>query len=232
LLSALPAQDYERLLPYLQPVTFPLGKVVYESGGRLGSVYFTTTAVVSLLYTMADGATVEMGLAGNDGVVGVALFLGGDTTPNQAVVQITGGAVRMKAEVLQAEFARGGALQHALLRYTQALITQIAQTAVCNRLHPVEKRLCRWLLLCHDRVQSDELRMTQQFIANMLGERRESVTVAAGCLQDAGLIQYARGHIKIINRKGLEAAVCECYPIVKTEFDRLLGTGSTPDFSL
>jgi hypothetical protein len=172
-----------------------------------------------------------MGLAGNDGVVGVALFLGGDTTPNRAVVQIAGGAVRMKAEVLQAEFARGGALQHALLRYTQALITQIAQTAVRNRLHPVEKRLCRWLLLCHDRVQSDELRMTQEFIANMLGGRRESVTVAAGHLQDAGLIQYARGHIKIINRKGLEAAVCECYQIVKTEFDRLLGTGSTPDFS-
>jgi CRP-like cAMP-binding protein len=228
LLSALPVQDYERLLLHLQPVTFSLGKVVYESGGRLDYVYFPTTAVVSLLYTMEDGATAEMGLAGNNGVVGIALFLGGDTTPNRAVVQIAGGAVRMKAKVLQAEFARGGALQHALLRYTQALITQIAQTAVCNRLHPVEQRLCRWLLLCHDRVKSDELRMTQEFISNMLGGRRESVTMAAGHLQDAGLIYYARGHIKIVNRKGLEAAVCECYQIVKTEGDRLLRTGSTP----
>lgn len=228
LLSALPAEEYHRLLPQLEPVTLALGAVVYESGKRLHSVYFPTTSVVSLLYTMADGTTAEMGLTGNDGVVGIALFLGGDTTPNRAVIQVAGGALNMKAKVLQEEFARGGALQHVLLRYTQALITQISQTAVCNRLHRVDQRLCRWLLLCHDRVRSDELRMTQEFIANMLGGRRESVTVAAGRLQDAGLIQYARGHIKIIDRKGLEAAVCECYQIVKTEGERLLGSGNTP----
>ena len=166
---------------------------------------------------------------GNDGVVGVALFLGGDTTPNRAVVQIAGGAFRMKAKLLQEEFARGGPLQHLLLRYTQALITQISQTAVCNRLHSVENRLCRWLLLSHDRVKSDELAMTQEFISNMLGGRRESVTVAAGRLQDAGLIHYARGHIKILNRNGLEASACECYRIVKDELDRLVGTGGKPD---
>jgi CRP-like cAMP-binding protein len=223
LLSALPAEDYQRLVPNLDQVTFPLGKVVYESGGRPNYVYFPTTSVVSLLYIMEDGSIAEMGLCGNDGVVGVALFLGGDTTPNRAVVQIAGGAFRMRAKVLKEEFARGGALQYSLLRYTQALITQISQTAVCNRLHVVEQRLCRWLLLCRDRTRSDELLMTQEFIANMLGGRRESVTVAAGHLQDAGLIHYARGHIRILDRKGLEATVCECYRIVKAEFDRLLG---------
>ena len=228
LLSSLPAEEYHKLLPRLEPVSFTLGKVVYESGRRLHSVYFPTTSVVSLLYTMADGTTAEMGLTGNDGVVGVALFLGGDTTPNRAVIQVAGDALKLKAKVLQEEFARGGALQHVLLRYTQALITQISQTAVCNRLHAVDQRLCRWLLLCHDRVPSDELRMTQEFIANMLGGRRESVTVAAGRLQDAGLIQYARGHIRIVDRKGLEAAVCECYQIVKTEGERLLRTGTPP----
>jgi len=164
-------------------------------------------------------------------VVGVALFLGGDTTPNRAVVQIAGGAFRMKAKLLQEEFARGGPLHHLLLRYTQALITQISQTAVCNRLHSVENRLCRWLLLSHDRVKSEELVMTQEFISNMLGGRRESVTVAAGRLQDAGLIHYARGCIKILNRKGLEASACECYRIVKDELDRLLGTGGRPDLT-
>jgi CRP-like cAMP-binding protein len=204
-------------------VTFALGEVLYEPGGHLDHMYFPTTAVVSLLYTMENGSTAEMGLAGNDGVVGVALFLGGDTTPNRAVVQIGGSAFRMKAKVLREEFARGGPFQRVLLRYTQTLITQISQTAVCNRLHPVEQRLCRWLLLCHDRVQSDELEMTQEFIANMLGGRRESVTVAAGHLQDAGWIHYARGHISILDRKGLEGAVCECYRIVKDEFDRLYG---------
>jgi CRP-like cAMP-binding protein len=193
LLFGLPADQYERLLPNLQRIPLPLGKVVYESGGRQDYVYFPTTAVVSLLHTMQDGSTAEMGLTGNDGVVGVALFLGGDTTPNRAVVQIGGSGFRMASRMLQNEFARGGALQHALLRYTQALITQISQTAVCNRLHSMEKRLCRWLLLCHDRVQSDELVMTQEFIANMLGGRRESVTVAAGDLQNADLIRYARG---------------------------------------
>jgi CRP-like cAMP-binding protein len=204
-------------------VTFALGEVLYEPGGHLDHMYFPTTAVVSLLYTMENGSTAEMGLAGNDGVVGVALFLGGDTTPNRAVVQIGGSAFRMKAKVLREEFARGGPFQRVLLRYTQTLITQISQTAVCNRLHAVEQRLCRWLLLCHDRVQSDELEMTQEFIANMLGGRRESVTVAAGHLQDAGWIHYARGHISILDRKGLEGAVCECYRIVRDEFDRLYG---------
>ena len=221
ILLGLPLEERERVLRTLQPVTFALGDVVYESGGQLDNIYFPTNSVVSLLYTMEDGSTAEMGLAGNDGVVGVALFLGGDTTPNRAVVQIAGGAFKMKARILREEFARGGHLQHVLLRYTQALITQISQTAVCNRLHSVEKRLCRWLLLCHDRVASDELQMTQEFISNMLGGRRESVTVAAGHLQDAGLIHYSRGHIRILDRKGLEAASCECYAIVKEEFERL-----------
>lgn len=222
ILASLSADERQHLLAALQPVEFALGDVVYESGGSLDHIYFPTTAIVSLLYTMEDGSTAEMGLAGNDGVVGVALFLGGDTTPNRAVVQIAGGALRMNASVLRAEFARGAALQHMLLRYTQSLITQISQTAVCNRLHSVEKRLCRWLLLCHDRVATDQLAMTQEFISNMLGGRRESVTVAAGRLQDASLIHYSRGHISILDRKGLEAAVCECYQIVRDEFDRLL----------
>jgi CRP-like cAMP-binding protein len=186
-------------------------------------VYFPTTSIVSLVYTMEDGATVEMGLAGSDGVVGIALFLGGDTTPNRAVVQIAGGALRMPAQVLQEEFKRGSSLQLLLLRYTRALITQISQTAVCNRLHSVEQRLCRWLLLTHDRVKVNELQLTQEFIANMLGVRREGVTHAACHLQAAGLIQYARGRITILDRKGLEATVCECYRVVKQEFGRLLG---------
>jgi CRP-like cAMP-binding protein len=226
LLSVLPAEEYQRLIPDLQPVTFSLGEVVYDLGGHLDYIYFPTTSVISLLYTMKNGSTAEMGLAGNDGVVGVALFLGGDTTPNRAVAQIAGGAFRLKAVILQKEFARGGAFQQLLLRYTQALITQISQTAVCNRLHSVENRLCRWLLLSHDRVRSDEVMMTQEFLSHMLGGRRESVTVAAGRLQDMGLIHYARGHIKILDRRGLEASVCECYRIVKDEFDRLLGSGS------
>jgi CRP-like cAMP-binding protein len=170
---------------------------------------------------MENGSTAEMGLTGNDGVVGIALFLGGQTMANRAVVQIGGGAFRMKVATLKEEFARGGALQKLLLRYTQSLLSQISQTAVCNRLHPVESRLCRWLLLSHDRVKSDELRMTQEFIANMLGGRRESVTVAAGRLQDAGLIHYSRGQIRILSRQGLEAAVCECYHVIKKETDRL-----------
>jgi CRP-like cAMP-binding protein len=221
LLAALPRDEYQRLVPDLQPVTFSLGEVVYESGGHLDYIYFPTTSVVSLLYVMEDGSVAEAGLAGNDGVVGVALFLGGDTTPNRAVVQLAGGAMKMKAKLLQAEFRRGGALQQLLLRYTQALITQISQTAACNRLHSVEQRLCRWLLLCHDRAESNELLMTQEFISNMLGGRRESVTVAAGRLQDARLIHYIRGRIRILDRKGLEAAVCECYGVVKNEVDRL-----------
>jgi CRP-like cAMP-binding protein len=223
LIAALPREDYERVLPHLEPVTFALGDLVYDAGRPLDFLYFPTTAVVSLLYTMADGSTAEMGLTGNDGVVGIALVLGGATTPNRAIVQIAGGALRLPAQRLQAEFTQGGAVQQVLLRYVQALITQISQTAVCNRLHAVEQRLCRWLLLSHDRVHSRELPMTQEFIAHMLGGRRESVTVAAGRLQDAGLIHYARGHITILDREGLEATVCECYQVVKQEIDRLFG---------
>jgi CRP-like cAMP-binding protein len=222
LLSALPADEYRHLLPAQDRVAFCLGDVVYEVRDTLEYVYFPTTCVVSLLYTMENGSTAEVGLVGNDGVVGVALFLGGETTPNRAVVQIGGEVIRIKAEVLQAEFARGGALHRLLLLYTQALITQISQTAVCNRLHPVERRLCRLLLVTHDRIQSDELAMTQEFLSIMLGGRRESVSVAAGRLQTAGLIHYRRGHIKILDRKGLEANACECYQVVKGELERLL----------
>ena len=223
LLAALPGGEYERLLPQLAQVSFSLGEVVYEFGGQLDYVYFPTTSIVSLLYTMENGSSAEMGLTGNDGVVGIALFMGGGTMPNRAVVQNAGDAIRMKAKVLQDEFARGGRFQHLLLRYTQALITQISQTAVCNRLHSVEQQLCRWLLLSHDRVKADELIMTQELIADMLGVRREGVTVAAGHLQDAGAISYVRGHIKILDRQKLEETVCECYQVVKDEFHRLLG---------
>ena len=226
LLAALPGEIHARLRPALQPVAFALGDVVYDTGGRMAHIYFPTTAVVSLIYTMENGATAEMGLVGNEGLVGIALFMGGETTPNQAVAQVAGGALRMKAQALLEEFRRGGPFQLALLRYTQALITQISQTAVCNRLHPVEKRLCRWLLLTRDRVPSDEILMTQEFIAHMLGVRREGVTAAAHHLQEAGLIRYTRGHITILARARLEAAVCECYGVVKTELDRLLRPGA------
>lgn len=223
LLALLPEEDYQRLLPQLEPVVLELGQVVYQNAQQLEYLYFPTTSMVSLLYTMADGMTAEVGLTGNEGVVGIALFLGGDTTPNQAVVQIGGAAFRLGAKTVREEFKRGEAFQHVLLRYTQALLTQISQTAICNRLHPVEQRFCRWLLLSHDRVKTDKLAMTQELIASMLGGRRESVTVAAGHLQDTGLIHYARGHITILNRQGLEASVCECYEVVKTEYERLLG---------
>jgi len=223
LLAALPAEEYQRLLPQMQPVTFALGQVVYEFGGQLEFVYFPTSSIVSLLYTMENGTSAEMGLTGNDGVVGIALFMGGGTMPNRAVVQSAGGALRMSSSVLHTEFVRGGEFQRLLLRYTQALITQISQTAVCNRLHSVEQQLCRWLLLSHDRINTDELIMTQELIADMLGVRREGVTLAAGRLQDGGAIKYVRGRIKIIDRQKLEDTVCECYQVVKTEFDRLLG---------
>jgi CRP-like cAMP-binding protein len=223
LLASLPADEYARLLPRLRQVSFSLGEVVYEFGGHLDYVYFPTTSIVSLLYTMENGSSAEMGLTGNDGVVGIALFMGGGTMPNRAVVQSAGEAIRMKAKVLQDEFALGGKFQHLLLRYTQALITQISQTAVCNRLHSVEQQLCRWLLLSHDRVKADELIMTQELIADMLGVRREGVTVAAGRLQDAGAISYVRGHIQILSRHQLEETVCECYQVVRDEFKRLLG---------
>jgi len=223
LLASLPREEYERLRPRMQQVSFSLGEVVYEFGGHLDYGFFPTSSIVSLLYTMENGTSAEMGLTGNDGVVGIALFMGGGTMPNRAVVQSAGGALRMKAKVLQDEFATGGKFQYLLLRYTQALITQISQTAVCNRLHSVEQQLCRWLLLSHDRVKADELIMTQELIADMLGVRREGVTVAAGRLQDAGAISYVRGHVKILDRQKLEETVCECYQVVKNEFDRLLG---------
>ena len=223
LLAMLPREEYERILPHLGQVSFSLGEVLYESGAQMDHIYFPTTAIVSLLYTMENGSTAEMGMAGNEGLVGVALFMGGDTMPNRAVVQSAGCAVRMRAKVLQGEFATGGTFQRLLLRYTQALLTQMSQTAVCNRLHEIEQQLCRWLLLSRDRLDSDELVMTQELIANMLGVRREGVTVAAGRLQEQGLISYVRGRIQILDRRGLEAAVCECYKVVKDEYDRLLG---------
>ncbi|HEY6806432.1 MAG TPA: Crp/Fnr family transcriptional regulator [Pyrinomonadaceae bacterium] len=223
LLAGLPLDEYEHLSTSLQPVSFTLGQVVYEFAGKLDYVYFPTTAIVSLLYTMENGSSAEMGLTGNDGVVGIALFMGGGTMPNRAVVQSAGGALRMRAKALQDAFALGGVFQQLLLRYTQALITQISQTAVCNRLHSVEQQLCRWLLLSHDRLNTDELVMTQELIGDMLGVRREGVTVAAGRLQDEGAISYVRGRITILDREKLEATVCECYRVVKDEFDRLLG---------
>ncbi len=223
LLAALPCEAYERLRPHLEAITFSLGEVVYESGGRMRYVYFPTTSHISLLYTMIDGSTAEMGLVGREGVVGIALFMGGETTPNRAMVQGGGRALRMKSKALLDEFKRGGEFQQLLLRYTQALITQISQTAVCNRLHSVEQRLCRWLLMTHDLAQSDELEMTHEFISNMLGVRREGVTMAARRLQERKMISYVRGHISIIDRTQLLAHVCECYQVVRDEHNRLFG---------
>jgi len=222
LLAALPAADYEGLLPDLELVPLQLGSAVYESGGHLSYLYFPTDSIVSLLYVMENGATAEIAITGNDGVVGIALFMGGESTPNRAVVQSAGYAYRLRAAVMKKEFDRGGPLQHLLLRYTQALITQMAQTAVCNRHHSVEQQLCRWLLLSLDRLRSNELTMTQELIANMLGVRREGVTEAAGHLQAAGLIHYSRGHITVLDRPKLEKQVCECYAVVKREMARLL----------
>ena len=222
LLSALPAKDYARLLPELEPIVMPLGWVVYESGSRMRYVYFPTTSIVSLLYVMESGASAEIAIAGNEGLVGISLFMGGESTPSRAVVQSAGEGYRIKANVLKNEFALGTEFQRLALRYTQALITQMAQTAVCNRHHSVDQQLCRWLLLSMDRLPGDELQMTQELIANMLGVRREGVTAAAGDLQDAGLIHYARGHITVLDRPKLEQRVCECYGVVKKELDRLL----------
>jgi len=222
LLDALPAADYDRLAPHLELIPMNLGDVLYESGAKLRYVYFPTTCIVSLLYVMEDGASAEIAIVGNEGILGISLFMGGDTTPSRAVVQSAGHAFRLKAELLKNEFGRFGPTMHLLLRYTQALITQMAQTAVCNRHHSVDQQLCRWLLLSLDRLQSNKLSMTQELIANMLGVRREGVTEAAGKLQDDGLIHYRRGTITVVDRAGLEAKVCECYQVVKTEFDRLL----------
>lgn len=222
LLATLPVEDYQRLLPNLKPVTFALGQVIYESQGHMKQVYFPTTSHVSLLYTMIDGSTAEVGLVGNEGLVGIALFMGGDTTPNRAIVQGAGDAFSMQAKVMQDEFKRGSAFQLSLLRYTQALIIQISQTAVCNRLHSTEQRLCRWMLMTHDRTHSDELQMTHEFISNMLGIQREAVSLAAHRLQDKRVISYKRGRIKILDRNELEKYACECYQMVKDEQDRLL----------
>jgi CRP-like cAMP-binding protein len=222
ILAALPAADYARLLPDLELIPMPLGWAVYESGGHLRYLYFPTTSLVSLLYVMEDGASAEIAISGNEGLVGISLFMGGETTPSRAVVQGAGNGYRLGANAAKREFATGGNLQHLALRYTQALITQMAQTAVCNRHHALDQQLCRWLLLSLDRLQGNELVMTQELIANMLGVRREGVTEAAGKLQAEGLIHYSRGHIKVLDRTGLEKRVCECYAVVKKEYDRLL----------
>ena len=222
LLDALPASDYERVASHLELVSMKLGDVLYESGATLRYVYFPTTCIISLLYVMEDGASAEIAIVGNEGILGISLFMGGDTTLSRAVVQSAGHAFRLRADVLKTEFGRFGPTMHLLLRYTQALITQMSQTAVCNRHHSVDQQLCRWLLLSLDRLQSNELSMTQELIANMLGVRREGVTEAAGKLQKAGLIRYSRSRITVLNRPGLEARCCECYQVVKTEFDRLL----------
>ena len=222
LLDALPAEDLERLSPHLELVPMQLGEVLYEPGMKLRHVYFPTTSIVSLLYVMEDGASAEIAIVGNDGILGISIFMGGETTPSRAVVQSAGLGYRLKADLLKGEFERFGSLMHLLLRYTQALITQMSQTAVCNRHHSVDQQLCRWLLLSLDRLTSNELSMTQELIANMLGVRREGVTLAAGKLQDAGLIRYSRGRITVLDRTALEARACECYQVVKTEFDRLL----------
>jgi CRP-like cAMP-binding protein len=223
LLAALPDEEFERLAPHLELVAMPLGEVLYESGGQLHHVYFPTTSIVSLLYVMQDGASAEIAVVGNEGLLGVSLFMGGETTPSRAVVQSDGHGYRLEGQLLKDEFNRAGPLLRLLLRYTQALITQMSQTAVCNRHHSVEQQLCRWLLLSLDRLPTNTLTMTQELISNMLGVRREGVTEAARRLQAAGLIRYSRGRIEVLDRPGLERAVCECYGVVKLEFDRLLG---------
>jgi CRP-like cAMP-binding protein len=222
LLAALPESAWQRWRPNLEPVTLTLGQVLYESGDTLGHVYFPTTAIVSLLYVMENGASAEIAVVGLEGMVGVSLFMGGESTTNRAVVQSAGKGFRLHAQAMKDEFNRAGPVLHLLLRYTQALITQMAQTAVCNRHHSLDQQLCRWLLLSMDRLRGNELVMTQELIANMLGVRREGVTEGALKLQKAGLIRYARGHITVLDRPALERATCECYAVVKNEYERLL----------
>jgi CRP-like cAMP-binding protein len=222
LLDALPPEDLERLLPKLKLIELPLGEVLYESGARQRRVFFPTDAIVSLLYMMVDGSSAEIAVVGNEGLIGVSIFMGGETTTSRAVVQSAGYAYQLSGRLLKEEFTRGGPMQYRLLRYSQALLTQMAQTAVCNRHHSLDQQLCRWLLLSLDRLTGNELVTTQELIANVLGVRREGVTEAAGNLQHAGLIEYRRGHITVLNRPGLEARTCECYAVVKKEFDRLL----------
>jgi CRP-like cAMP-binding protein len=224
LLKSLPHDDFERVASHMELVPLMLGEALSESGRCLQYVYFPTTAIVSLLYVLEDGASAEIAIVGNEGVFGISLFMGGNTTPSRAVVQSAGHAYRLKAELLKAEFERFGPTMRLLLRYTQALITQMAQTAVCNRYHSIDQQLCRWLLISLDRLRSNELVMTQELIANMLGVRREGVTEAASRLQESQLITYRRGHITVLNRIGIERRSCECYQVVKTEYDRLLSS--------
>jgi len=222
LLASLPSAEWRRLEPHLERVELPLGKVLYESGDTMRHVYFPTNTIVSLLYVMESGASAEIGVVGNEGIVGISLFMGGGSTPSRAVVQSAGEGLRLKAQIIKDEFDRSGPVMHLLLRYTQALITQMSQTAVCNRHHSLDQQLCRWLLLSLDRLQGTTLTMTQELIANMLGVRREGVTESALKLQRAGLINYARGHITVLDRPGLEKRCCECYAVVKKEYERLL----------
>ena len=222
LLTALPAEELERLRPHLQAVPMPVGAVLYESGMPAAQVYFPTTCIVSLLYLMQDGASCEIAVVGREGVIGISLFMGGETTPSRALVQSTGHAFRLKGQFLKDEFNRIGAVHNLLLRYTQSLLTQMSQTAVCNRHHSIDQQLCRWLLLRLDRLSSNKLSTTQEAIARSLGVRREGVTEAAGKLQNAKLIRYSRGLITVLDRPGLEASACECYGVVKRESDRLL----------
>jgi len=222
LLASLPDAEWQRWRPQLEPVDLPLGQVLYESGRTLSHVVFPTTAIVSLLYVMENGASAEIAVVGNEGIVGISLFMGGESTPSRAVVQSAGQGFRLAAKTIKDEFNRAGPVMHLLLRYTQALITQMAQTAVCNRHHSLDQQLCRWLLLSLDRLQGSELVMTQELIANMLGVRREGVTEGALKLQKARLIRYSRGRITVLDRKGLEQRTCECYAVVKKEYDRLL----------
>lgn len=228
LLAALPDAELARWTPSLERVDMPLGKVLYESGSRVDYVYFPTTSIVSLLYVMEDGASAEIAVVGHEGIVGISLFMGGSSTLGRALVQSAGKGFRLKADMVLEEFNRAGHVLHVLLRYTQALITQMSQTAVCNRHHSLDQQLCRWLLLSLDRLHSRDLVMTQELIANMLGVRREGVTEAAGQLQKAGLIEYRRGHITVIDRAGLELRTCECYAVVKKEYDRLLPPAKNP----
>jgi CRP-like cAMP-binding protein len=222
LLAALPTAEFERLAPHLELVPMPLGEILYEPGGQMRHAYFPITAIVSLHYVLESGASSEAAGVGNEGVVGISLFMGGDTTPSSAVVQTAGHGYRLAGRLLKQEFDRAGPMQQLMLRYTQALIMQITQTAVCNRHHSVDQQLCRWLLLTLDRMPSHELVMTQELVATMLGVRREGITLVAGDLQRDGIISYRRGHISVLNRAGLETRVCECYAVVKTELNRLL----------
>lgn len=228
LIAALPTAELDRLAAHLEPVTLPLGEFLYEPGGQLQHAYFPVSCIVSLHYVTESGASAEIAGVGNEGMVGISLFMGGDTTPSSAVVQTTGLAFRLERSVLKEEFDRGGPMQRLMLRYTQALISQMSQTAVCNRHHSVEQQLCRWLLTTLDRVPSGQLVMTQELVASMLGVRREGITEAAGSLQQAGIIRYRRGHIAVLERSGLDSRACECYAVVRKEYLRLFAEFPRP----